>query len=158
MRPRSVQQRIREGFASEASWSAWLLCSPHRELNTPERRIVQLDVKQRCVVLLRKAVVKHAFQASHIAQLSRAQAVLPAGETTAAACGPDAFLHLSRLQRLRPSRSAQAMRRWWSWRLRASGRLLFCFRQSTTLHSLRAVLTAFRTALLACSDAWQTHA
>lgn len=89
VRPCSVQQRVREGFASEASWSAWLLCSPNREHSAPERRIVQLDVKQRCVVLLHKAVIKHAFQASQVAQLTWAQAVLPAGQTATATRGPD---------------------------------------------------------------------
>jgi hypothetical protein len=69
---RSVQQRVlHEGDTGGASWSAWLLCSLSREPSTPERRVVQLDVKRRRLVVLCKAAVKHTFQARRAPALRR---------------------------------------------------------------------------------------
>jgi hypothetical protein len=69
---RSVQQRVlHEGDTGGASWSAWLLCSLSREPGTPERRVVQLDVKRRRLVVLCKATVKHTFQARRAPALRR---------------------------------------------------------------------------------------
>ena len=64
-RPCSVQQSvICNGPSGEAAWSAWPLCSLGRDRGAPERRVVQIDVKQGQLNVLHKAVVKHTFQVS----------------------------------------------------------------------------------------------
>ena len=60
-----MQQRvICKGLSGEAAWSAWPLCSLGRDRGAPERRVVQIDVKQGQLHILHKAVVKHTFQVS----------------------------------------------------------------------------------------------
>lgn len=58
------QSIICKGSSGEAAWSAWPLCSLGRDRGAPERRVVQIDVKQGQLNILHKAVVKHTFQVS----------------------------------------------------------------------------------------------
>ena len=63
------QSVLSKELSGEAVWSAWPLCSLGRDRGAPERRVVQLDVKQGRLNVLHKAVVKHTFQVSQAGRL-----------------------------------------------------------------------------------------